>query len=344
MLKNIFVVSDVEFGKKDIFDDFKDEPGFIKFLEQITKAKGKSILVMNGDTFDFLKMPYFGTFTHHITEEISLWKMNQIIDSYPKVFTALKKFLNKTPNKLHFNIGNHDFDLNWPAVQKRLKEVLGNENKVTFDHYWENKEVHIEHGNQVDYFFKMDLDKPFIKHKKQLLLNLPLGAVAVIKYFIALKEQFPFEEKVYPRHQAFENYPEFRKLKKQISYNFILKGLIFNFIVNIRDPISNVPYINLLRHIAAHGLEVSDEAKFMKKRFRNMVKLHPGKLAYIMGHIHMAHYELNPALDYLEIVTDTWREEYRIMSDKKEVEKPKTYVHVLYEDDKIQKINLLTFA
>lgn len=343
MLKNIFILSDIELGKKDIFDDFKDEAGLLKFFTKITNEKGKNTLILNGDTFDFLKMSYHDKFTHHITEEISLWKMEKIIESYPKVFQALKKFLAKTPNKIHFNIGNHDFDLMWPGVQKRLKEILGNEKKICFAHYFENNELHVEHGNQVDYFYKIDIDKPFLTYRKKKLLNLPIGSVAIIKYFLALKEQFPFEEKVYPRHQAFENYPEFRKAKQKISTNFVLKGLLFNFIVNLRDPVANVPYINLIKHIFAHGLEIHDEAKFMKKRFKNMVKLFPHKQSYIMGHIHLAHYELNPAREYLEIVTDTWREEYRIMSDKQKVAKPKTYVHVHYEGDQLQKINLLTF-
>jgi len=341
--KNIFIISDVELGKKDIFDDFKDEDGLVKFLNRITNEPGKNTLIMNGDSFDFMKMPYKGIFTHHVTEEVSLWKMEQIINSYPHVFQALKKFLAKSPNKIHFNYGNHDYDLLWPAVQKLIAQTLGNEKKISYANYFETKDIHVEHGNQVDYFYKLDPEKPFITYRKQKLLNLPIGSVAVIKYFIALKEQFPFEEKVYPRHQAFESYPEFRKAKQKITHNFLLKGLLFNFIVNLHDPVANVPYINLIKHIFAHGLEIHDEAKFLKKRFKNLSKLYPGKQYYIMGHIHLAHYELNPARDYLEIVTDTWREEYRIMSDKQKVAKPKTYLHVLYEGDKLQKVNLLNF-
>ena len=342
--KNIFIISDVELGQKDIFDDFKDEEALLNFIAKITDEPGKNILIMNGDSFDFLKMPYKGIFTHHITEEISLWKTERIIDSYPKVFQALRKFLSRSPNKIHFNFGNHDFDLLWPGVQKLLQKCLGDDKKVTFGDYYENREIHVEHGHQVDYFYKIDPQKPFITYHKEKLLNLPIGSVAIIKYFIALKEQFPYEEKVYPRHQAFENYPEFRKAKQKIAHNFILKGLLLNFIIHIGDPVSNVPYINLIKHIFAHGLEIHDEAKFMKKRFRNLAKLYPGKQSYVMGHLHLAHYELNPIRDYLEIVTDTWREEYRLMSDKQKVAKPKTYVHILYDNDQIQKINLLNFS
>ncbi|MCC6643423.1 metallophosphoesterase [Candidatus Peregrinibacteria bacterium] len=344
MFRNIFAISDIELGQGDIFDDFKDEALLLKFLRKITAEPGKNTLVLNGDTFDFMKMPYQDKFTHHVTEEISLWKMQRIFDTYPKIFQALSDFLNKKANKIHFNIGNHDYDLLWPEVQKMLKKKLGNPNKITFAFTFDNKEVHIEHGNQVDYFHKMDEKKPFIKYRGTKLLNLPLGSVAVIKYFIELKKEFPYQERIYPRHSAFETYPEFKKTKQRISRNFILRGLLFNFIVNIGDPVSNVPYINLIRHIFFHGLEVHDEQKFLKKRFKNIVKLYPDKKAYIMGHVHLTYHELTPNKDHVEIVTDTWREEYRMTSNHEELLKPRTYAHIRYEDDKLKTIDLLNFA
>lgn len=344
MLKNIFVISDTELGQGDIFDDFKDEDLLIKFIKKITAEKGKNTLILNGDTFDYMKMPYQDKFTHHITEEISLWKTKRIHETYPKVFQALKAFLNKTANRIHFNIGNHDLDLLWPGVQKYLKQILGNPNKITFGLHYDNKEIHVEHGNQLDYFYKIDEDKPFINYKDQTLLNAPIGYTAIVKYFIALKEEFPYEEKIYPRHTAFENFPDFKKKKQSISRNFIFRGLIFNFIMGIGDPIANVPYTNLLRHILNHGLEIHDEQKFLQKRFKNMSKLYPHKQAYIMGHLHITHHELIPGKDHTQIVTDTWREEFRMSKNKKSVLAPRTYAQVRYEGDKITTIDLLNFA
>jgi UDP-2,3-diacylglucosamine pyrophosphatase LpxH len=343
MLKNVFVISDIELGQGDIFDDFKDEAALLSFLKKITAEKGKNILVLNGDTFDFMKMPYLDKFTHHITEEISLWKLNRILETYPKIFVQLQEFLNKTPNKIHFNIGNHDFDLLWPAVQQKLKKVLGNANKISFGHFYQDRNLHIEHGNQVDYFYKMDVEKPFVTHKGKQLLNLPMGSVAVIKYFIELKRHFPLEETIYPRHKAFEDFPEFKKMKQKIVFNFVLKGLLFNFIISIGDPISNVPYINLIKHVFAHGLEVYDETKFVHKRFKNIVKLNPGRQVYLMGHIHMTHHNVHPVKNHTQIVTDTWREEYSLHNHQK-VLKAKTYAHIIYENDQIRKVDLLTYS
>jgi UDP-2,3-diacylglucosamine pyrophosphatase LpxH len=343
MKKNIFVISDVELGQGDLFDDFKDEKILIRFLKKITAEKGKNILIFNGDTFDFLKMHYEGKFTHHITEDISIWKMKRIIETYPRVFQALREFLNKSANEIHFNIGNHDYDLHWPAVQKLLQITLEHPRKISFASYYDTRDVHIEHGNQVDYFYKFEVEKPFLKHRGQTLLNLPFGNVAVTRYFIELKGLFPIEEK-YPRHQAFDNFPEFSKRKQQIAWNFVIKGIILNFILSIGDPIASVPYLNLIKHIFIHGLEIHDESKFVKKRFKNLRKLYPGRRAYLMGHLHLTHHEVHPVDKSIQIVTDTWREEFDLGKNKERLLKVKTYAQISFENDKLEKVDLLTFS
>lgn len=343
MTKNIFIISDIELGQGDIFDDFKDEQALLNFLEKISNEKGENTLILNGDTFDFLKMPYQGIFTHHVTEKISLYKLDQIIKTYPKIFAALKKFLNKKANLLHFNIGNHDFDLLWPKVQQKLKKILAHPSQISFNHYYETKDLHIEHGNQVDYFYKMDIEHPFLKFQGEDILNLPIGSVVVIKYFIELKKAFPFEEKLYPRHQAFENFPEFRKLKQKISIDLIFRGIIFDFLFNFKDPLASIPYLNLIKHLFTHGLETVDDSKFANKRFKNLRKIHPGKKAYIIGHLHLTHHELSPNQNHIQIITNTWREEYLLTRNKEQFLKAKTYAQIVYEKDQISKIDLLTF-
>lgn len=344
MLKNIFVISDIELGQGDIFDDFKDEAALIRFIQFITKQKGKNILVFNGDTFDFLKMEYQGAFTHHVTENISLWKIKKIFETYPRIFETLRSFLNKSANRIHFNIGNHDYDLHWPAVQKYIVDTLGHKKKITFDIEYDTRDIHIEHGNQVDYFYKLDPRKTFLMHKGEKLLNIPFGYLAVTNYFIELKRHFPLEEKLYPRHHAFENHPEFKEMKQKIAFNFVMKGVIFNFIMSLGDPIARVPYFNLIKHMFKHGLEIYDESKFTGKRFKDMAKQHPGKKAYLMGHLHLTKHDLIPEKKRILIITDTWREEYEMQREQEPILKPKTYAHIIFDNDKLKKVDLLTFT
>jgi ribosomal protein L29 len=115
---------------------------------------------------------------------------------------------------------------------------------------------------------------------------------------------------------AFEHFPEFKRMKQKIAFNFAIKGLLFNFITSLGDPISSVPYLNLIKHIFAHGLELHDESKFIRKRFKNMIRLHPGKQAYLMGHVHLTHHNIHPTENRSQIVTDTWRQEFNIKNGK----------------------------
>jgi hypothetical protein len=132
-------------------------------------------------------------------------------------------------------------------------------------------------------------------------------------------------------------------MKQKIAFNFVIKGIILNFILSIGDPVASVPYINLIRHILTHGLELHDEMKFLKKRFKNLVKLYPDRKVYIMGHLHLTHYEINSQKNRIQIITNTWREEYDISQSNEHFLKPKTYVHISYENDQLQKADLLTF-
>ena len=190
----------------------------------------------------------------------------------------------------------------------------------------------------------MDIKEPFLKFKGEDILNLPIGSVVVIKYFIELKKAFPFEEKLYPRHQAFENFPEFRKLKQKISMDLIFRGIIFDFLFNFKDPLASIPYLNLIKHLFTHGLEIVDDTRFAQKRFKNLRKLYPGKKAYIIGHLHLTYHEFSPNKNHIQVITNTWREEYFLTNNKEKFLKPKTYAQIVYEEDEITKIDLLTFT
>src|SRR5690242_3394646 len=71
-------------------------------------------LFINGDFLDFLNVPYHGEFEDTITEELSLFKLEAIIQGHPKVMGALKRFASKPNKRITYMIGNHDADLFFP--------------------------------------------------------------------------------------------------------------------------------------------------------------------------------------------------------------------------------------
>ncbi|HMR00859.1 MAG TPA: hypothetical protein PKA32_00545, partial [Candidatus Gracilibacteria bacterium] len=134
MKEYIYSISDIEMGRGDITDDFSDDQAVADFLEKIIADHAdenpvpRITLVLNGDIFDFLKMEYKGELPYLITEEISLWKLEEALKTHPGVFKAMKKFLDANEQTYtHFVIGNHDSDIVWPALQERIKKELGNQ-------------------------------------------------------------------------------------------------------------------------------------------------------------------------------------------------------------------------
>ena len=127
MNKRIFIIGDVEIGRRDRMDDFCDDPTLVRFIDHLSLlVQHEAVqLILNGDFFDFLKISYKNEYPRYVTEEISLWKLNQVLKAHPLVFEALRSFLSHPNAEIFFVIGNHDADLIWPSLQKEIRKILG---------------------------------------------------------------------------------------------------------------------------------------------------------------------------------------------------------------------------
>ena len=148
--KEIIVLGDIEMGAGNLTDDFISDNALSELIRELSQRSHPVDLVLNGDTFDFLKCPYLLhnklTYPRHITQEISLAKLNLIHRAHQKVFKALKKFTDKKQHQLFFTIGNHDFDLLYKEVQKEIKKLLGNNQNIYFCTKYQYSGVYIGHG------------------------------------------------------------------------------------------------------------------------------------------------------------------------------------------------------
>ena len=113
--KEIIIIGDIEMGCGNLTDDFISDKALSELIKELSKRKHPVDLIFNGDTFDFLKCPYFDknrlTYPRHVTEKISLSKLNLIYHAHSKVFEALENFINNKKHQIYFIFGNHDFDL-----------------------------------------------------------------------------------------------------------------------------------------------------------------------------------------------------------------------------------------
>lgn len=165
-------------------------------------------LVLNGDFFDFLNIPYLGEFEEGITEEIALEKVNAAVRGHPVVMTALRKFASLPKKTITYLIGNHDSELFFDKVRERIVREWDPDGKypskkvkiiVSKDYlsYPEGLEIH--HGNQFEMSNALDFENPFIDLSNGVrVLNIPFGSVYILKIINRLKWERPNLDKVRP--------------------------------------------------------------------------------------------------------------------------------------------------
>lgn len=140
---------------------------FAAIQERRPDCFARSVLVFNGDTFDFdtcftapegREVPPEGL---PPTVEGSVYKMSKILSDHPLFVTALARFLSEG-NRAIFVLGNHDRELHFPEVQEVLRSRLaaaapvgtsaGVAERIGFEPWF----IHVpgvlyaEHGNQYD--------------------------------------------------------------------------------------------------------------------------------------------------------------------------------------------------
>ncbi len=188
-----------KYKTKEFFFDHKID-GFLKLI--VREAGDNPIeLVLNGDIFDFDSVtrypekPSFRVKAHEkkyglkSTERKSLYKIDSILDDHPGFLEALREFL-KNGNRIIFVIGNHDLELYWEAVQKRIIERITpdpeRQEAIRFCEFFyiSNSDTLVEHGHQYDPYCKVENPVfPFILRYNQVEIRIPFGNLAT-RYMI----------------------------------------------------------------------------------------------------------------------------------------------------------------
>ena len=193
MLKEIIILGDIEMGGGTNTDDFISDKALSRLIYSLCNKNIPVDLVLNGDTFDFLKCPHIidgkATYPRHITSEISLAKLRLIYRAHTRVFEALKRFAAEKKNRLFFIVGNHDPDLVHPKVQEEIRVLLDSCDNIIFSFYYNEHHVHAEHGHQYDFLNKVNEQRLFLNYKGQRILSIPWIAFGITSKFMYLKEK-----------------------------------------------------------------------------------------------------------------------------------------------------------
>lgn len=204
-------------GQLNPHEDFHHDEDMVTFFDYFssgiysTHSDGTPVeveLILNGDYFDYLNVPFHGEFEESVTEEMALYKTEACLKGHPKVMQALKQFASKPGKKILYLVGNHDAELFFPSVRERITkewdpegkfpsekvEVIADRDRISYE-----GGVEVRHGNQFEAGNAMDFENPFLTdYVDHPVLKLPWGSIYVLKIINRMKWERNHVDKVRP--------------------------------------------------------------------------------------------------------------------------------------------------
>lgn len=147
------VVSDLHMGGGDRLDDFSDDAALIAFLDHYVGGGEPTDLVLAGDSFELLQIRLPGLADDDYSQAAAAARLDAVLNAHAPVFAALARFVADPRQQVTVLIGNHDFELHYPAAKARLAAALGlasDEPRLRFGVSYHGGGVYIVHGNQFD--------------------------------------------------------------------------------------------------------------------------------------------------------------------------------------------------
>lgn len=255
----VVVASDVEMGSGGATDDFPQSDWLADWVRALPDAE-RVDLVFNGDTFDFLKTPIDGSYPRHVDAGLALRKWSVIEAAHGGFLTALGRWLRQDRRRhVHFVVGNHDLELQFPEVQQALDGAIGAPDQVHHQGLaFDIGELHIEHGQQTDSLFAVEADAPLLLFDGKNLLNLPWGAVALVDVALHYHHIVYPLDRLKPRRRVFELVPEARKLAVDAYWRYWTRDWWLDLLHG--DPLKKVSWVlfkEVLYRIGSGDAEIS---------------------------------------------------------------------------------------
>lgn len=248
--KTILVYSDIHLGAgtyvkgvKNYLEDFHYDEEMVEFLKYYSSGdfeKREVELIINGDFFDLLAVPFVEFFDDEFwSEDAALEKLKIILKAHPEVMQALRDFLQKKNKKIVYIIGNHDGELVLPRLQEYLLEQFPEEIRESFiirsipgGEYEPHEGILIKHGHEYEVAHQFDPIQSITKDEngKRYFIP-PWGSYYVTRVINKFMEE---------RHHI----NAVRPIKKAM-----INGLIYDTIFTIRFLLANVFYFLVVRAI-----------------------------------------------------------------------------------------------
>jgi UDP-2,3-diacylglucosamine pyrophosphatase LpxH len=209
-------ISDTHFGVGKVnghwhnFEDARWAPEFAAFLEKMNRmGKGKSDLILNGDTFELWQSLDPNDCTVLVnkdlgcTEDGALKRLQRVIQFHQPELTSIGNFAKSGDNTVTIVPGNHDAALLFPKVAQTVLAAINapaDRVHVATEGDWLSPDglIYAEHGQQIGKEVnKFDhWPQPFINYQGVRYLQRPWGEQFVQRFYNMYEDKYPIIDNI----------------------------------------------------------------------------------------------------------------------------------------------------
>lgn len=249
--KSILVISDIHLGAgafvggvRNYLEDFHHDTELVDFLEYYSSGDfaGREVeLIINGDLFDFLAVPFVPFFDDEFwSEEAAVAKFEMILKAHEEVVEALKTFVSAKKKRLVYIIGNHDAEMIFPKVKDMFFNLFDEDVRERVElvankagEYSPHPGIVVQHGHDYEIAHQFTPEEALVRSAEDKLYFIPpWGSYYVTRVINKFKEQRPYINAVRP-------------IRK-----FMINGFIYDTLFTIRFGLANCFYFIMVRFIS----------------------------------------------------------------------------------------------
>jgi UDP-2,3-diacylglucosamine pyrophosphatase LpxH len=268
--RRVFVISDLhlaggrnESGNYKGTENFFADESFARFLKYLHEADSrKSLLIINGDFIDFLRITDVPSSDRELTEWLvliselsinnapstmealrnsisnkekkyglktndfkSVWKLRTCVEGHQNVFDSLRQWV-ANGNELLIIKGNHDLEWYWPAVRNYfIKLMKCDKHQVLFadDKVVINDQLYIEHGHLYENITYAS-GSPTLQNNTEL--NLSFGAFFNRYLLNKIEIVYPYLDNIRPTTNIL---PVLIRERFPLALRFLIEYIPFTF-------------------------------------------------------------------------------------------------------------------
>ncbi|MCK6594050.1 MAG: metallophosphoesterase [Bacteriovoracaceae bacterium] len=297
--KTVIVISDIHLGagarvhgRRNFLEDFHYDKEMVEFLEYFSAGHyldREVELIINGDFFDLLAVPFIQYFDDEFwSEKAALEKLKFIINAHREVIQALVNFASFPKNRIVYIVGNHDAEMIFDSLGKYFLDLFPEKDrsrvKLLHNHdeaYLPVPGIVIKHGHEYELAHAYD--------PKSSIAEDQLGN----KYFIPPWGSYYVTRVINKFKEGRDYINAVRPVNK-----FIINGLIYDSLYTFRFLLANFYYFLMVRFllIFKQNKTIAEVFKHAKNEItlfqdyealtENFIKGDPNVKALIVGHTH----------------------------------------------------------